>query len=139
MLRPAHLAFYKTNAEYKLLRLLDLSEIHSCTPVELKKHVNAFGIVSPTRTFYLQAGSPPPKILQPLPSPSLSQALRPRPEDLTNSAPSPRHRLIQHTIITSHLRTLTMLPQMFPVHTPQLPRPFLMPVKCRHRRSKRGQ
>lgn len=58
VLRPAHLAFYKTNAEYKLLRLLDLSEIHSCTPVMLKKHANTFGLVSPTRTFYLQADSP---------------------------------------------------------------------------------
>lgn len=58
VLRPAHLAFYKTAAEYKLLRLLDLSEIHSCTPVQLKKHANTFGMVSPTRTFYLQAESP---------------------------------------------------------------------------------
>lgn len=57
VLRPAHLAFYKTSAEYKLLRLLDLSDIHSCTPVQLKKHANVFGLVSPTRTFYLQAES----------------------------------------------------------------------------------
>ncbi|KAH9950000.1 PH-domain-containing protein [Amylocystis lapponica] len=57
VLRPAHLAFYKTSAEYKLLRLLDLSEIHSCTAVALKKHQNTFGLVSPVRTFYLQAGS----------------------------------------------------------------------------------
>ncbi|RDX57065.1 PH-domain-containing protein [Lentinus brumalis] len=55
VLRPAHLAFYKTSAEYKLLRLLDLSDIHSCTQVVLKKHSNTFGLVSPTRTFYLQA------------------------------------------------------------------------------------
>ncbi|KAI0701890.1 hypothetical protein C8T65DRAFT_741641 [Cerioporus squamosus] len=55
VLRPAHLAFYKTSAEYKLLRLLDLSDIHSCTQVVLKKHNNTFGLVSPTRTFYLQA------------------------------------------------------------------------------------
>ena len=55
VLRPAHLAFYKTSAEYKLLRLLDLSDIHSCTQVVLKKHTNTFGLVSPTRTFYLQA------------------------------------------------------------------------------------
>jgi pleckstrin homology domain-containing family A member 1/2 len=54
-LRPAHLAFYKTSAEYQLLRLLELSEVHSCTPVALKKHSNTFGLVSPTRTFYLQA------------------------------------------------------------------------------------
>nr|VWO94178.1 Non-specific serine/threonine protein kinase (EC [Ganoderma boninense] len=58
VLRPAHLAFYKTSAEYKLLRLLDLSEVHSCTPVVLKKHQNTFGLVSPTRTFYLQAENP---------------------------------------------------------------------------------
>ncbi|GBE87849.1 PH-domain-containing protein [Sparassis crispa] len=58
VLRSAHLAFYKTEAEYKLLRLLDLSDIHSCTPVVLKKHANTIGLVSPTRTFYLQAESP---------------------------------------------------------------------------------
>ncbi|EMD33988.1 hypothetical protein CERSUDRAFT_117508 [Gelatoporia subvermispora B] len=58
VLRPAHLAFYKTSAEYKLLRLLDLGEIHACTPVALKKHANTFGLVSPTRTFYLQAAAP---------------------------------------------------------------------------------
>lgn len=58
VLRPAHLAFYKTAAEYKLLRLLDLAEIHSCTPVQLKKHNNTFCMISPTRTFYLQADSP---------------------------------------------------------------------------------
>ncbi|KAI0360194.1 PH-domain-containing protein [Trametes cingulata] len=57
VLRPAHLAFYKTNAEYKLLRLLELTDVHSCTPVVLKKHQNTFGIVSPVRTFYLQAES----------------------------------------------------------------------------------
>lgn len=57
MLRPAHLAFYKTDAEYKLLRLLDLAEIHTCTPVALKKHAHTFGLVAPARTFYLQAAS----------------------------------------------------------------------------------
>ncbi|EGN98761.1 hypothetical protein SERLA73DRAFT_181393 [Serpula lacrymans var. lacrymans S7.3] len=57
VLRPAHLAYYKTSAEYKLLHLLDLSDIHSCTPVALKKHTNTFGLVSAVRTFYLQAVS----------------------------------------------------------------------------------
>ncbi|OAX42479.1 PH-domain-containing protein [Rhizopogon vinicolor AM-OR11-026] len=57
VLRPAHLAYYKTNAEYQLLRLLDLSDVHSCTPVTLKKHNNTFGVVSAVRTFYLQAES----------------------------------------------------------------------------------
>lgn len=56
-MRPVHLAFYKTSAEYKLLRLLELTDIHSCTAVQLKKHQNTFVLVSPTRTFYLQAES----------------------------------------------------------------------------------
>jgi len=55
VLRTAHLAYYKSSAEYQLLRMLDLSEVHTCTIVALKKHDNTFGIVSPTRTFYLQA------------------------------------------------------------------------------------
>lgn len=55
MLRPAHLAYYKSSAEYQLLRLLELSDVHSCTQVSLKKHDNTFGLISPVRTFYLQA------------------------------------------------------------------------------------
>lgn len=55
VLRPSHLAYYKTPAEYKLLRLLDISEIHAITPVSLKRHENTFGIVTRGRTFYLQA------------------------------------------------------------------------------------
>ncbi|KAF5337929.1 hypothetical protein D9758_013107 [Tetrapyrgos nigripes] len=58
VLRPAHLAYYKTAAEYQLLRLLELSDVHSCTQVKLKRHENAFGLVSPVRTFYLQASTP---------------------------------------------------------------------------------
>jgi hypothetical protein len=57
VLRPAHLAYYKTSAEYQLLKILDLSEVHSCTAISLKKHANTFGLVSPVRTFYLQANS----------------------------------------------------------------------------------
>lgn len=52
------MAYYKTSAEYQLLRLLELSDVHSCTQVALKKHQNAFGLVSPVRTFYLQAQTP---------------------------------------------------------------------------------
>ncbi|KAG5646968.1 hypothetical protein DXG03_001691 [Asterophora parasitica] len=55
VLRPAHLAYYKNSAEYELLRLLELSDVHSCTQVTLKRHENTFGLVSPVRTFYLQA------------------------------------------------------------------------------------
>ncbi|KAF4597602.1 hypothetical protein EYR40_008064 [Pleurotus pulmonarius] len=57
VLRPAHLAYYKTSAEYKLLRLVELSEVHSCTTVALKKHENTFVLVSQSRTYYLQAQS----------------------------------------------------------------------------------
>jgi len=57
VLRPAHLAYYKTSAEYKLHRLLDLHDVHTCTPVSLKRHDNTFGVVSDARTFYLQAAS----------------------------------------------------------------------------------
>jgi hypothetical protein len=58
VLRTAHLAYYKTSAEYQLLRLLELSDVHSCTPVTLKRHENTFGLVSPVRTYYLQAKTP---------------------------------------------------------------------------------
>jgi hypothetical protein len=58
VLRPAHIAYYKSSAEYQLLRLLELSDVHSCTPVNLKRHDNTFGLISPVRTFYLQASTP---------------------------------------------------------------------------------
>ncbi|KIK99968.1 hypothetical protein PAXRUDRAFT_130889 [Paxillus rubicundulus Ve08.2h10] len=58
VLRPAHLAYYKNSAEYELLRLLDLTDVHSCTQVVLKKHSYTFGVVTSLRTFYLQAKSP---------------------------------------------------------------------------------
>jgi hypothetical protein len=50
ILRPAHLAYYKSSAEYKLLWLLEIY-----TQVNLKHHDNTFGLIPPTRTFYLQA------------------------------------------------------------------------------------
>ncbi|KAM6504484.1 pleckstrin-like protein [Amanita muscaria] len=57
VLRPHHLAYYKNSAEYQLHRLLDLSEVHSCTPVTLKRHEHTFSLISPTRTFYLRASN----------------------------------------------------------------------------------
>ncbi|KAH8831477.1 pleckstrin-like protein [Flagelloscypha sp. PMI_526] len=57
VLRPYGLSLYKNSAEYQLLRLVDLSQIHSTTPVNLKRRDHAFGLVSPARTFYLQASS----------------------------------------------------------------------------------
>ena len=55
MLRPTQLALYKSSAEYRLLRLLDISDVHSCSPVDLKRHANSFCLVLPDRTYYLQA------------------------------------------------------------------------------------
>lgn len=43
--------------EYRLLRLIPLSSIHACSPIELKKHSFTFGIVTPQRTYYVQASS----------------------------------------------------------------------------------
>lgn len=43
--------------EYQLLRLIPLSEIHTCAPIEFKKHAFTFGIVTPKRTYYVKAGS----------------------------------------------------------------------------------
>jgi hypothetical protein len=57
VLRPAHLAYYKTSAEYQLHRLLELQDVHTCTPVALKRRDNTFGVVTATRTYYLQAES----------------------------------------------------------------------------------
>jgi len=56
-LRGAHLAYYKSSAEYKLLKLLDLTDVHSVTSCSLKHHKFTFGIVSPSKTLYLQAES----------------------------------------------------------------------------------
>ncbi|KAG8741385.1 hypothetical protein FRC10_002905 [Ceratobasidium sp. 414] len=55
VLRTAKLGLYKNEQEYKLLRLVDLNEVHSVAPCALKKHTNTLAIVTPTRTFYLQA------------------------------------------------------------------------------------
>ncbi|KAI9460746.1 hypothetical protein F5148DRAFT_251418 [Russula earlei] len=57
VLRPAHLAYYKTSAEYQLHRLLELQDVHTCTPVALKRREHTFGVVTATRTYYLQAES----------------------------------------------------------------------------------
>jgi hypothetical protein len=58
VLRPAHLAYYKTSAEYQLHQLLELQDVHAVTPVVLKRRENTFGVVTATRTYYLQAESP---------------------------------------------------------------------------------
>ncbi|KAG9098485.1 hypothetical protein FS749_003714 [Ceratobasidium sp. UAMH 11750] len=55
VLRTAKLGLYKNEQEYKLLRLVDLNEVHSVAPCALKKHTNTLAIVTPGRTFYVQA------------------------------------------------------------------------------------
>lgn len=55
VLRSSRLAYYKNDKEYQLLRLIDLSDVHTVTAVELKRSQNGFGIVTPKRTFYIKA------------------------------------------------------------------------------------
>ncbi|SCV73571.1 BQ2448_7497 [Microbotryum intermedium] len=57
VLRGGQLAMYKNEKEYRLLRLIPLADIHTCSPIELKKHVHTFGIVTPKRTYYVKADS----------------------------------------------------------------------------------
>ncbi|GAA6033176.1 hypothetical protein JCM8097_002983 [Rhodosporidiobolus ruineniae] len=57
VLRGGQIAMYKTDKEYRLLRLIPITEVHSVSPVELKKHPNSLGIVTPRRTYYVQASS----------------------------------------------------------------------------------
>ncbi|TFK70317.1 PH-domain-containing protein [Pluteus cervinus] len=89
VLRSAHLAYYKSSAEYQLLRLLELSDVHSCTPVALKRHQNAFGLVSPIRTFYLQAKTAGEVQDWVAAIEEARQALRSNPVDATGTNPIP--------------------------------------------------
>ncbi|BGP42677.1 hypothetical protein JCM10449v2_006689 [Rhodotorula kratochvilovae] len=57
VLRGGQLAMYKNDKEYRLLRLIPLTDIHAVAPIELKKHLHAFGIVTPRRTYYVKADS----------------------------------------------------------------------------------
>ncbi|KAG9013957.1 hypothetical protein FRB94_004337 [Tulasnella sp. JGI-2019a] len=57
VLRQTQLSYYKSSKEYQTLRVLPVSEIHSVSQVTLKRHDYTFGIVIPSRTFYIQASS----------------------------------------------------------------------------------
>ncbi|KAE8269398.1 hypothetical protein A4X09_0g2950 [Tilletia walkeri] len=57
VLRSSKLAYYKNEKEYQLLRFIDMSEVHTVAAVELKGKDHTFGIVTPSRTFYVNAGS----------------------------------------------------------------------------------
>ncbi|CAG8448335.1 158_t:CDS:2 [Acaulospora morrowiae] len=55
VLRPTKLAYYKSDKEYELLRILDLNDIRAVAEVKLKNRTDVFGIVTPKRTYYVQA------------------------------------------------------------------------------------
>lgn len=57
VLRPDRLCYYKDDREYQILHHIAVSEVHACAQVEVKKHENSFGIVTPKRTFYVKAES----------------------------------------------------------------------------------
>ncbi|CAG8450349.1 2614_t:CDS:2 [Scutellospora calospora] len=58
VLRSTKLAYYKSDKEYELLRILDLNDIHAVAEVKWKNNrTNVFGIVTPKRAYYVQAGS----------------------------------------------------------------------------------
>ncbi|KAG2187207.1 hypothetical protein INT44_004879 [Umbelopsis vinacea] len=58
VLRATKMALYKDDKEYRLLRIIDMHDVHSTTEVKLKdKHKWVIGVVTPKRTFYLQAPS----------------------------------------------------------------------------------
>ncbi|KAF8606508.1 PH-domain-containing protein [Ceratobasidium sp. AG-I] len=59
VLRTAKIGLYKNDQEYKLLRLVDLNDVHSVATCSLKKHTNTFAIVTPARTYYVQAENSP--------------------------------------------------------------------------------
>ncbi|KAL9940189.1 hypothetical protein V8E36_000894 [Tilletia maclaganii] len=57
VLRSTKLAYYKNEKEYQLLRFIDMSEVLTVAAVELKGKDYTFGIVTPSRTYYVNAGS----------------------------------------------------------------------------------
>ncbi|ODO01389.1 hypothetical protein I350_06208 [Cryptococcus amylolentus CBS 6273] len=57
VLRTGKLAYYKDDKEYSLKKVVDLTQIHTVAPVDMKKHNNAFGIVVPKRTYFVKAST----------------------------------------------------------------------------------
>ncbi|KAI7866276.1 hypothetical protein BDF14DRAFT_1816119 [Spinellus fusiger] len=56
VLRTTKMAMYKDDKEYKLLRIIDLHEIHSVVQVTSKnKYKHVFAIITPKRMYYVQA------------------------------------------------------------------------------------
>ncbi|KAI8461151.1 hypothetical protein BY996DRAFT_4573842 [Phakopsora pachyrhizi] len=57
VLRKTTLVYYKNEKEYRLLRMIPLTDIHTCAEVQVKHHDNTFGIVTLTRTYYVRSKS----------------------------------------------------------------------------------
>lgn len=55
VLRSAKLYYYKNEKEYQLLRFIDMTEVHTIAPVELKKVEHCFGISTSKRQYYVRA------------------------------------------------------------------------------------
>ncbi|CAI2197321.1 10635_t:CDS:2, partial [Funneliformis geosporum] len=57
VLRSTKLAYYKSDKEYELLKILDMNDVHSVAEVKLKNKLNVFYIVTSKRTYYVQAAN----------------------------------------------------------------------------------
>lgn len=57
VLPRTHIPSFPISQEYQLLRILDMSEVHTVASVAMKRNENAFGIVTPKRTYYVKASS----------------------------------------------------------------------------------
>ncbi|KAG0233258.1 hypothetical protein BGX31_004876 [Mortierella sp. GBA43] len=57
VLRTSKLAYYKDSKEYVLNRIIDIRDIHKAAEVEVKNRTGVFLILTPRRTFTIQAES----------------------------------------------------------------------------------
>ncbi|KAG0305033.1 hypothetical protein BGZ98_004661 [Dissophora globulifera] len=57
VLRTSKLAYYKDSKEYVLLRIIDIRDIHKAAEVPVKNRTGVFVILTPRRTFTVQAES----------------------------------------------------------------------------------
>ncbi|KAG0351290.1 hypothetical protein BGZ54_003329, partial [Gamsiella multidivaricata] len=55
VLRTSKLAYYKDSKEYELLRIVDIRDVHRAAEVPQKHRPNVFVILTPRRTFTVQA------------------------------------------------------------------------------------
>ncbi|GJJ75735.1 hypothetical protein EMPS_08093 [Entomortierella parvispora] len=57
VLRTSKLAYYKDSKEYELLRIVDIRDVHRAAEVVVKNRTGVFVILTPKRTFTVQADS----------------------------------------------------------------------------------